>query len=469
MLTRQQIKAHYRTPGIRDTIMRVSTDGGSYRAGNWDFINWYKYPNGKKLKLCLANRIDYTNMIMKCRTLYWTLNYFDPEIFKLDYTNIRSDESPAISRRYTVGYTFGIDIDREHGMDIHDPDVKKAVEDIAQYFSDRLREYLPNSVYCLYSGGGIYIMVHHKVFSQYYERFLSNPDPDLSWDKMLGVLSDAFDYLIEDMRDEFFKLHPEHVGKVKPDQLNNSQRIFKTIFSVHKSLDYAVIPLDPENIYIDFKKATIPLKPEVIEAGKRWYTDYDDGGNFLNEMLKPFLEKAYNKKEASCKYKSDFKVSSIPVDDIEKWSPCMRNLYNLPTCGEGATRALAAFASFLGQIGIEENQARVMFDELADRWGARKENIFDNYFRKMKVPTCRRLVSDDNRGFPKGVSIKQLGVCKPDMRCLNSPSPYYYVDRKALLKWSTTPHKKTVDKTKKLGASKGSEEEAASVLKGEGF
>ena len=143
MLTRQQIKAHYRTPGIRDTIMRVSTDGESYRAGNWDFKNWYKYPNGKKIKLCLANRIDYTNMIMKCRTLYWTLNYFDPGIFKVDYTDIRSDESPVISRLHTVGYTFGIDIDREHGKDIHDPDVKKAVEDIAQYFSDRLRSISP--------------------------------------------------------------------------------------------------------------------------------------------------------------------------------------------------------------------------------------------------------------------------------------------------------------------------------------
>ena len=152
-------------------------------------------------------------------------------------------------------------------------------------------------------------------------------------------------------------------------------------------------------------------------------------------MLKPFLEKAYNKKDASYKYKSDFKASSIPIDDIKKWPPCMRNLYNMPACGEGATRALSAFASFLGQIGIEENQAHMMFDELADRWGARTENIFNNYFGKMKVPTCKRLISDDDRGFPKGVSIKRLGVCKPDMRCLGSPSPYYYADKKAKLKW----------------------------------
>jgi hypothetical protein len=435
MLTRREIKAHYATPGVRETIMRISTDDGSYRAGNWDFENWYKYPNGKKIKFCMGNRTDYTNMIMKCRTLYWTLNYFDPQIFCLDYKEIRSDESPAISRRYTVGYTFGIDIDREHGKDIHDPEVKKAVEDFAQYSSDRLSEYVPNSVYCLYSGGGIYVLVHHKAFSQYYNRYLTNPDSKYSWDKMLSVLGDAFDYLIEDMRDEFFKLHPEHIGKVKPDQLNNSQRVFKTIFSIHKNLDYAVVPLDPEKIKIDFERAKIPLKPEIIEEGKAWYTNYDDGGYFLDRLLKPFLEKAYDKKESSYRYKSDYRCSPIPVDDIMKWPPCMRNLYSLETCGEGASRALAAFAAFLGQIGIEENQAHMMFDNMADRWGARKENIFDNYFRKMKVPTCKHLISNDNRGFPKGVSIKRLGVCKPDMRCLNSSSPYYYVDKKAKFTW----------------------------------
>jgi hypothetical protein len=386
MLTRQQIKKHYGTPGIRDTIMRVSSDDGNYRAGNWDFENWYKYPNGKKIKLSLANRIDYINMVSKCRTLYWTLNYFNPNIFSVDYKDIRSDESPGISRRHTVGYTFGIDIDKEHGKDIHDPEIKKAVEDIAQYFSDRLREYVPNSVYCLYSGGGIYVMVHHKTFSQYYERYFSNTDPKCTWDKMVSVLGDAFDYLIEDIRDEFFKLHPEHMGKVKPDQLNNSQRVFKTIFSIHKNLDYAVLPLDPENIKIDFERATIPLKPEVIEEGEMWYTDYDDGGYFLNVLLKPFLEKAYNKKGSAYEYKSGYTCSSTPIDDIAKWPPCMRNLYNMPACSEGATRAIATFASFLGQIGIEENQAHMMFDELIDRWGTRKENIFDNYYGKMKVP-----------------------------------------------------------------------------------
>ena len=80
-----------------------------------------------------------------------------------------------------------------------------------------------------------------------------------------------------------------------------------------------------------------------------------------------------------------------------------------------------------------------MFDELANRWDARKSNIFEKYFQKMKVPSCFRLISDDNTGFPKGVSIKRLGVCKPNMRCLNVPSPYYYTDKTGNIKRLLNP------------------------------
>lgn len=306
---------------------------------------------------------------------------------------------------------------------------------MAQFYSDKLREYAPNSVYCLYSGGGIYVMVHHRVFDQYFDTFRQHPKEP--WDKMIQVLGDALDFLIQDIRDEFFKIHPEHVGKAKPDQLNNSQRVFKTIFSIHKSLDYAVIPLDPENIKIDFEKASVPLKPEIIELGNDWYSVYDDGVDFLNRLLKPLLNKSNQNHRLT--FKGEYTKSEVSICNMEKWPPCMRNLYMLPTCGEGMTRALAAFASFLGQIGIKESQARIMFDELADRWEARTENIFSDYFGKMKVPTCRRLISDDNRGFPKGVSIKTLGVCKQDISCAYVPSPYYYADKEGNRKRLLTP------------------------------
>lgn len=432
-LTASEIRKHYKTHGVQETIQRIAKSGEYHRAGNGDGNIWYRSRAGKRNKIDLSNSSDYIFLTRKCRTLYWTLNLFEQEIYDLDYNSIDKADGPITSRSYTAGYTFGIDIDHGHGMDIHNPEVKKAVEDMAQFYADKLREHAPNSVYVAYSGGGIYVMVHHMIFAPYFEKFRNTDNADV----MLLTLLNAFDYLIGDLGDEFFKLHPEHVGKVKADQLNNSQRVFKTLFSVHKSLDYAVIPLDPDHVNIDFERATLPLQPEVINDGELWYSEYDDGTDFLNSVLKPYmeerprLENASTGKPRSQEYSMDIESSSVPIDDIMKWPPCMRNLYNLPECGEGQTRALAVLASFWGQIGIKEDTAREMFDSLAERWEAPRSNIFESRYRNMKTTTCAKLMSDDNMGFPKGSSIKRLGVCKPDSRCVSVPSPRYYADKNA--------------------------------------
>lgn len=445
MLTIDQIRNHYRTKAILNTIIRVSTDGDCSRAGMKctpdayvdretgelkDSMDWYKgtgsYKNRKFLKkIDLSTGTEGLSVNIQ-RTLYWTLNLFDKEIYSVDFRQVNQVEKPFIARSYTAGYTLGVDIDKEHGKDIHDPVVKAAVEAMAQFYCDKLREFLPNSIYCLYSGGGIYVVVHHKVFEQYFAKFRIRED----WDDLLRVLLDSFDALIGDLRDEFFKMHPEFKGLVKPDQLNGSQRVFKTIFSIHKSLDYAVIPLDPSCVKIEFVNAKIPLSNDVIESGEDWYIQFDDGKEFLNNVMKPYFEKYHDLLNRRVEV-GDIEISSVPISDIEKWAPCMRNLYNLQSCGEGATRALAVFVSYLGQIGIPEDIAFDMFNALADRWGARKSNIFESYFRNMSVPACRRLTANDNRGFPKGVSIKNLGVCKPDVRCMNVPSPRYRTDSEA--------------------------------------
>lgn len=450
-LTALDIKRHYMTPEVMKTIIRVSTDGLNSRAGakltpkafkdkkTGELIDWFDWYKGKVKKaqrktlqkINLADEFDYKDAVCSLRTLYWTLNLFEKNIYDVDYHKINKPESPLISRKNTAGYTLGVDIDKEDGKDIHDPEVKEAVEAMAQFFSDKLREYAPNSVYCLYSGGGIYVMVHHKVFKPYFKKLRAEKD----WDILLLTLLASFDALIGDIRDEFFKIHPKYIGKAKPDQLNGSQRAFKTIFSVHKSLDYAVIPLDPENIKIDFQKAQIPLTEEVLKSGDSWYTSFDKDSKFLNNVMKPYLKKIYAEKSKKTSFVSGVtEKSHNPISDMTKWAPCMRNLYNLPTCGEGRTRALAIFVSYLFQIGIKEEEAKCLFSELVNRWSARASNIFESYFGNMKVPTCERLTSKDQQGFPKGVSIKYLGVCKPDLKCLHIPSPRYYTDEEANMK-----------------------------------
>lgn len=446
MLTEEEIRKHYLNPSVMNTIIRVSTSGNYSRAGakyteyldkegnTKTSIDWYKGSGSHKqrdhlYKIDLSSKQNYVNAVGYKRTLYWTLNFFDKGIYSLDYKGIGSGVGTTRSAAYTHACTFGIDIDAGKSFDIH-TDAKAAVESLAQFYSDKFREYLPNSVYLLYSGGGIYVLIHHSVFENYFKQYQNEPD----WLVRLQALYDAFNALIDTLRDEFFKLHPEFEGKVKPDALNSVQRLFKCIYSVHKKLDYAVIPLDPKNVQIDFKKAELPLSASVLEEGNNWYTKFDDGTEFIEKVLQPHLTVAHTKekkKRESVALLPNIPVSSEPLEDISKWPPCMRNLYNLPTCGEGATRGLAAFAAYLGQIGLDEAKARTLFNELSTRWGTGTEHIFSSYFRKMKVATCTRLRENNNKGFPEGVSLKVLNVCKPDVKCLSIPSPRYYADNRA--------------------------------------
>lgn len=73
MLTKKQIKEHYMRPEIQKTIMRVSTDGNSFRAGHWadlmvvngeeiELKDWYKHKKGEKYKLRLASQADYITL-----------------------------------------------------------------------------------------------------------------------------------------------------------------------------------------------------------------------------------------------------------------------------------------------------------------------------------------------------------------------------------------------------------------------
>ena len=80
------------------------------------------------------------------------------------------------------------------------------------------------SVYCLYSGGGIYVLIHHGLF-----RAKPEWSPE-EREEAFRSLTGAYNMWLADVENEFFKLHPEHKGKVKIDKINNQKRKFKCHF-----------------------------------------------------------------------------------------------------------------------------------------------------------------------------------------------------------------------------------------------
>ena len=418
---------HYNRPEIRDTIQRISHDGVNSRCGNGDFTAWYKNKKGKpQTHYNLSTEEDYNLLIGRHRTVYWTLNYFNPYFFTLDFNTglpdwelIPKANHPRIGRLNTKGYSFSVDIDAIG--DIHDPAVKMAVEDLAQFHVSEFKKFAPKSVYVLFSGGGIYVHVHHMAFQKHFDNL------EYPYDESVHSLLNGFGAWLDDIRKRFLVKYPEHEDKTKADSLNNSKRLFKSIFSFHKSQPYSIIPLDPDNIFIDFDKAKLPLKNEVLQAGDKWYRDYDTDGRILEEVRR-YIEIAKNKAPIkSFDNDAEYERSETPID-LEQWPPCMQNLLELE---QGTTRARAIICAFMGQVGIPEQRAYQIFLDLSNRWNQPTTNVFESNYRVLRTPTCQTLTSDDNTGYPKGRSLKMLNVCKRDIRCMNIGSPRYYADIKA--------------------------------------
>ncbi len=425
---------HYMRPEIRDTIMRIATDGNMSRAGNGNFAEWYKYGRRSKSHYDLSNASDYNRLVARYKSLYWTLNIFDSNLYTLNYIQslpeterIPKTNSTRISRENTRSYSMAVDIDKAKGTDIHDPTVIKAIEDMAQFYADEFRKHAPNSVYAAFSGGGIHVYVHHRVFTPFFQQFEIPSQIDAG----MQVLCNIFDLYLDDIRKRFFDKYPEHEGQAKPDSLNNSKRLFKTLFSIHRRLPYVVIPLDVDKIKIDFSKAKLPLKQDIIDAGKAWYIEYDTDNEFLINLKQ--YEKAATTKQQKKEYVQSVPMGDgEPLRDMSQYPPCIRNIFNHPT---GSTRALRVVASFLGDMRVPAQEASDIFYNLASKWNAETSNIFETSYGKLHTPQCVKLNDPIDTGFPHGNSIKSLCVCVPDVRCLqiDRTNPRYYTDRKANL------------------------------------
>lgn len=426
-------RAHYRTPGIMETIIRVSNTDGLFRWANGDNKNWY-WGKDRARKMTTFHYNDLTD---KHRTLYSTLSYFHTGVFDIDFSEYEGQKLQK-SCQYVEAYTFGIDIDtvdtvNGHGVNIREPEVKQAVEAAAQFFCDKLRFYAPNSVYCLFSGGGIYVFLHHEVLAPFFHRIAFTGSKD-DYTRYVRTLTDALNVYTKKLSDEFFLINPEFKDLVKIDLLNGAKRIFKTIFSIHKRHDFAVIPLDPLNVKIDFDRANLPLSEEVITAGKKWYTEYDDTVDFLNELNKTLesSEQKIRTAEATAEArKTEFKISNTE-HDFQEYPPCVRYILTRESCGAGATRALTFLAAFLGHIEPDREKAYEMWLTVARRWKAEaaETNVFQSHYGIMHCASCTTL-NTVKGGFPH-VDITEIGACIPNLRCqqIKCSNPIYYTDNK---------------------------------------
>jgi len=424
------IRAHYKNPIVKSIIIDHAKDGDLWKAGNGDFKRWYKEIGGNQYRLFqLDNPKDYDYLTTHYRTLYQTLNWWSAKV--KDHT-IPTSLHNSDGEKVTIGdfsntlsYNLGIDIDVVGK--IQTPENKKAVETCAQFLINKLKNICPNSIYCCFSGGGIYVYIHHGIFT---EVVRYDKEREYRW----KITTECYNVYIRKLEEDFLKQYPKYKGKVKVDPINNRKRLFKTILSVHKKYPYVVIPLDIYNIQIDLKKATLPLDDAVIMEAKDW------GKNFNTKDRKPLLKKLKEyigeikvTKDDDLPHvirKSDTKI------DTKYFPPCIQKALTIArekgkSKMVGASRIKAVVTTFLYKAGYNKEEAKAIFNQVSKNVGGPDTNIFDSFFGVIECPHCTS-INRLGAVFPH-LYMGDIKLCNPDNDICTfvkeRGTPYNYLEK----------------------------------------
>ncbi len=405
---------HYRREEVKNTILKnTSFVDGSWRALNGDFVVWYKYLDENRIRL-LNSQDDYEYVTENHRVLYSTLNVFQKDLknkspFKKDVTG----ETPLGTPTETIGYTLGVDIDKNGMFKIEE--AQEALNHAATFLVEKLKTSgVHKSVWVLFSGGGIYVEIHHAI---------CKPKDDCHGNDRIEfyeTLTDKFNRFIVETEEEFKRRFPEYGQRVKFDSLNNAKRVFKSILSIHKRLPYAVVPLERDAIKIDLAEASLPLGNGVLKLADAWYSSYDlEERSALFKLLDQYPETDERKRKASFRevYRSPGK------EGIEVFPPCVLHILETENRGAGKTRFSGLLSAFLYQMGWPEDDAWEVVKKISKRNGVGNAgHIFESCFGKISCPSCKT-IQTDGTGYPH-LGLKGLGACKPDKNCFKWPGMY---------------------------------------------
>lgn len=104
----------------------------------------------------------------------------------------------------------------------------------------------------------------------------------------------------------------------------------------------------------------------------------------------------------------------------ENFPPCIKNIIQRVRSERGCHRTAAILASFLGQVGWNEAEAKELWQKAAGV----EERIFAEWFQKMHCPKCETM-KKESKGYPE-LGVANLDLCRPDEKCSEIKSPVEY-------------------------------------------
>lgn len=159
---------HYLRPEVKAVILKFSgaPEGGGFRP-LLPNPGWYITEKDGKVRI--RNPDDYNNTISKSRVVYITLDVLEDSVKdQLEDWDEKTKKPTHVigTLAECLAYTLGADIDAI-GDIVDDPLVKQAVEEMAKFLVQKFKDLGVGAfVNVLYSGGGIYVLLHHAVDTQ---------------------------------------------------------------------------------------------------------------------------------------------------------------------------------------------------------------------------------------------------------------------------------------------------------------
>ena len=429
-------EGHYQRPEVKEIILKLCSYAGGLRGLNGD-EGWYSRGPGGSVKL--RGPGDYDDTTARARCLYMTADVFDPMVFDLSAPWIegRGGEGrpsfPLGTRGDLISYSLFADIDAtkdpgETGSKLYHPGRIEALEAAASFMVRYLGERgISESVGVLFSGQGVYVWIHPGLSDVSENRIL--PDFDCQkQDDDFKVWMEAFNALLHDIEAAFFEAFPGHVGRVKFDKLNNQKRKIKCLLSIHKTMPFAVVPLNKDDIKIDLEGSRVTLdeglREETIVGAGRWLDNWkaaEGERSALAALLKPYATKA--RKDISRKANASGEISRAPEPvPVVDWCPFYQALATFPG-GEGSHRVCGALAAWLYQAGWEEGEAFDLWYDVAVRCDV-ETRIFYTSYGVINSPSCRT-IQKTSAGYPS-LGFGGLNLCDPNVKCEGAIWPGHY-------------------------------------------
>ncbi len=132
--------------------------------------------------------------------------------------------------------------------------------------------------------------------------------------------------------------------------------------------------------------------------------------------------------------------------------PCIKSIIQKVAAEKGRHRKAAILASFLGQSGWGDAEAKLLWSNAV----AVEERIFTEWFGKMHCPKCETM-QRQSRGYPD-LGTADLGLCHPDEKCREFVGPVEYAaDLVAEKDWSkgSQKHIRTIYQARVFDWTKG--------------